>query len=494
MSGATSGDSVFRPAFVLMAGRALGFAAAFAIPIVLARLLSQSDYGTYKQLFLVYGTLYSIGQVGMAESLFYFLPAARDNAARYVLNAILVLAISGAAFAAALWAAQDYIAQWLNNPALVGKLPLIGIYLMLMLQAAVLEITMTSRKRHFHAFLSYILSDLGKAVLLVLPVLWSDNLQWLLYGAITVAALRLLATLIYLRRQYGTALSLDRGLARTQFLYAGPFSLYVVIEVAQASIHMYAVSYFFDAATYAVYAVGCLSIPLVEFLTGSAGSVMMVRMRERLLEGAGAAVLAIWRDTTRKLMLIFAPLVGCLLVAAHPLIVGLFTERYAASVPVFMVWEVIILFAGLLTDSVLRVYSQIPFLMGLGLVKLVLVLSGISWFLSTFGVVGAALMVVIVTGITKMLALAKIKSVMQCRLADFLPWRGLLTIGVAAAVAALPALAVKSELSLPPLMSLLVIAAVYGACYLAIAWHFGLLSHDEKRALTGWMPWPAKAG
>jgi O-antigen/teichoic acid export membrane protein len=489
-----SGDSIFKPAFVLMTGRALGFAAAFAIPVVLARLFSQSDYGTYKQLFLVYGTLYSIGQLGMAESLFYFLPAARDHAGRYVLNAVLVLAVSGAAFTAALWGAQGLIARWFNNPALIGCLPLIGIYLMLMLQAAVLEITIISRKRHFQAFVSYALSDLGKAVLLILPVLWSGQLRWLLYGAIAMAALRLAATLIYLRRQFGSGLALDRGLARAQFLYAGPFSLYVLIEVAQASVHLYAVSFYFDAATYAVYAVGCLSIPLVEFLTGSAGNVMMVRMRERLLEGAGAAVLAIWRDTTRKLILIFAPLVGCLLVAAHPLIVGLFTKRYEASVPVFMAWELIILFSGLLTDSVLRVYSKIPFLMGLGLVKLVLVAAGISWFMSAFGLVGAALIVVIVTAVTKTLALAKIKSVMQCRLAEFLPWRGLLSIGVAAAAAALPALAVKSELSLPPLVALIVIATVYAVCYLAIAWHFGLLSRDEKRALTGWRPWPAKAG
>ena len=68
-------ESVFRPAFVLMSGRVLGFAAAFAIPMVLARVFDQSEFGTYKQLFLVYSSLYSVVQLGMAESLFYFLPS-----------------------------------------------------------------------------------------------------------------------------------------------------------------------------------------------------------------------------------------------------------------------------------------------------------------------------------------------------------------------------------------------------------------------------------
>ena len=39
-----AGGSVFKPAFMLMSGRALGFVAAFAIPIVLVRMFDQTDF------------------------------------------------------------------------------------------------------------------------------------------------------------------------------------------------------------------------------------------------------------------------------------------------------------------------------------------------------------------------------------------------------------------------------------------------------------------
>jgi hypothetical protein len=42
---------------VLTAGRAVGFAVAFAIPLVLARHLTLEEFGTYKYLFLLAGTL-----------------------------------------------------------------------------------------------------------------------------------------------------------------------------------------------------------------------------------------------------------------------------------------------------------------------------------------------------------------------------------------------------------------------------------------------------
>lgn len=477
-------ESIFRPAFVLMSGRVLGFAAAFAIPVVLARVFDQDEFGTYKQLFLVYSTLYCIAQLGMAESLFYFLPASPRSGGRFALNAMLVLGLAGAVCLALLWQAQSGIARWLNNAALAGYLPLVGLYLLLMLASAVLEIVMTARKRHFQASVTYAISDLLRASLFIVPVLWLGGLEWLLIGAISFASIRLGATLIYLYREYDGNLAPDAGLARTHLAYAAPFSVYVLIEVMQTNLHLYAVSFRFDAATFAIYAIGCLSIPLVDFLTGSAGNVMMVRMREHLLRGANDSVLSIWRDTTRKLVLMFAPLVGGLLVVAHELIVVLFTDSYERSVPVFMVWVMTFLFSTLLTDSVLRVYSQIRFLMLLGVVKLFLLAATIHWFLATFDLPGAVLAVLLTVVTTKALALGRIRTAMQCRLAELLPWRELAGILAVAAAAAFPALLVKSALSLPDLPLLLATGLVYAAAYLGFLWHSGLLSGAEKLAMA----------
>ena len=79
-------ESVFRPALLLMSGRTVAFAATFFIPLVLARIFDPAQFGTYKQLFLIWGTVYSIAQLGMASSLYYFLPRAPRMAGPYVAN------------------------------------------------------------------------------------------------------------------------------------------------------------------------------------------------------------------------------------------------------------------------------------------------------------------------------------------------------------------------------------------------------------------------
>src|SRR5690349_4500766 len=103
-------DSTFRPALQLMSGRAAAFAVTFLIPVVLSRLFTKAEFGTYKQIFLIVYSLYGVGQVGMAECLYYFLPNYPKAAGRYVTNSIIILGITGLACLAILSFAGHRIA------------------------------------------------------------------------------------------------------------------------------------------------------------------------------------------------------------------------------------------------------------------------------------------------------------------------------------------------------------------------------------------------
>jgi O-antigen/teichoic acid export membrane protein len=275
-------------------------------------------------------------------------------------------------------------------------------------------------------------------------------------------------------------------LLNKQLTYALPFQLAVLVETLQWNFHQYAVSYYFDAATFAIYAVGCLQIPLVEFLYTPASNVMMVRMSEAIRDGRNKALLPIWYDTTRKMALVFFPLVGLSLVASSDLIVFLFTESYRASVPIFMIWSTITLFATLQTDGVLRVFAETRFILLLNAIRLVFIVASIHWFLSTFHLLGAVMVTGIATGIGKGLALVRMKALLQIGLSRLLPWRGLTGIFIAAAAAGLLALLVESELDVAKLPLLLITSVVYTVTYLALLFRFNLLPKEERLAFEGW--------
>jgi O-antigen/teichoic acid export membrane protein len=490
-SGGAAAASTFHSVLVLTAGRLVGVAVGFIIPVVLIRIFDQAEFGTYKQLFLIAATLWGVAQLGMAESLYYFLPQHPRAAGRYGANSLVALGVGGLGCLALLVAGGAPISRWLSNSELAGHSGALGLYLLLLLPSAMLEVVLVARKRHGLAAGSYAGLDILKAVLFVVPVVLVPKLDVLLVGAVAFAALRFGLTLGYLRWEFGRTLRPSRQLLISQLGYTVPFYCAGLVEIFQANLHQYVVSYSFDAATFAIYSVGCLQIPLVDSLYASAGNVMMVRMAEEIRDGRTAVAVAVWHDTIRRLALALFPLVGALLVCAHALIVVLYTERYRASVPIFMVATLGILLSTIAVDCVLRVWAQTRFIFALTVVRLVVTAGLIQWFLTTFHLVGPILVTVFASGVSKSLGLMRMQRLMKVGIAEVLPWRSLAWILGAAAGAGVPALLVTSGLDLSPLVRLVVSGVVYVGAYVALLLRLGLLHEHERVALTEWLRrWP----
>jgi O-antigen/teichoic acid export membrane protein len=356
-----------------------------------------------------------------------------------------------------------------------------------MMLSTALEIVLISRSRFFWASASYAISDLARAAAFILPVLVFRQLRWLLWGAIAVAFVRVLVTLVYFRREFRGTFTPDRLLLKSQLAYALPFAAAVLVETLQASLPQYAVSYLFDPATFAIFAVGCLQIPLVDFAAAPTSDVMMVKMQQRLAEGRKLAVLKIWHDTTWKLALLFFPLFAFCMVAAREIIVFLFTARYAASAPIFMAWSTVILFTTFQVDGVMRVFAQTWFLLGLNVMRLAIIAGLIQWSLAEFHLVGPVLAIVLATVVFKAAALARMKTLLEISTASLLPWRSLAALLCTVAGAAAAALAVKSQVRVSTVPLLMATAAAFALTYAALVWRFDLLQEDEKLALTGWV-------
>ena len=312
-----------------------------------------------------------------------------------------------------------------------------------------------------------------RAAAFILPVLLFGELRWLLIGAVAVAGLRAAMTLFYFFREFGATFRPDRTLLRSQLGYALPFGLAVMVEIVQVSLPQYVVSHNFDPATFAIFAVGCLQIPLVDFAASPTSDVMMVKMQESLGEGNKRAVLAIWHDTTWKLALLFFPLAALMMVNAREIIVLLFTSRYLESAPIFLVWSSMILLTTFQVDGVMRVFAQTRFLLGLNMLRLVILAGLLQWSLSKFHLVGAAMVCVLATAIFKVVALARMRKLLEVGTSELLPWRKLASLTAAVMVGVVAALAVKSLWSMPTLPTLFATSAALGVTYAALVWWGG---------------------
>ena len=472
-------DAISGPAFRLVAGRVVGGVVSFAIPVVLARVLMPTAFGTYKQLFLIYMTLYGVAQVGAAESLYYFVPRKPAEAARSIANSLVTLSFVGALCLVALYVERDRIAGWMGNSVVAAELPLLALFLMLTLISAAFEIVIVSRNEAAKAAVVYAASDVTRTASFVIPAMAFGTLHAVLIGGVVFGALRVAAMLVYFSSVFGRSMRLDLVLWRQQWAYALPFAIAVGIDVIQANAHQWVVATRFDAAAFAIYAVGCLQIPLVDLICTSTANVMMVKLAEVAARSDGTA-LRIWHDTTVKLASLMFPLAALLFLSARAVIVVLFTKAYIAAIPILRVWCLMVIPSAFAVDGVLRAHARTRFLVTMNVVRLVVIVGLVGWLITVFGIVGAVLATLVGTVVVKVMAVVQIARVMNVGLSEVLPWKRLGATALNSAIPLAPAWVVMDKVSSPIVLGAALSVAVYGLVYAGV-W-YALYAHRTPLA------------
>ena len=142
--GGTRWSSPLGRAGPLIGARLISATFSVSIPLVLARTLPLTEYGTYKQLWLVSMMVAAVAPLGMAQSLYYFVPRSADRRA-YLGQTFGFLAVAGAIGGVAMWAAGPLIASALTNPGLLEHAGELALFTAIHVAGSPLEASLTSK-------------------------------------------------------------------------------------------------------------------------------------------------------------------------------------------------------------------------------------------------------------------------------------------------------------------------------------------------------------
>ena len=456
----------------LVAGRAASAAAGILIPIVLARLLAPAAYGTFKQLFLVATTGIGLVQLGMYQSLYYFVPRDPGRARTYLAHATLYLGAAGAAVTAAVWAGGPLLARWMHNPALLPCVPPAALYAGLFTAAVPLEHGLIARGRIGRGGLAYVISESCRVLVQLGAARIWGTVEAILWASAAFSAARAGASWL-LNLGAGAGPGWDGAIWRTQWRYCLPFGGAALLMIPQQSFHQYAVSAFAGPALYAIYAVGSMQLPIVELLYTPISDLMILRIGNAEREGREGLARESFREAVASLSWVFLPAAAALWALAPSAIPLVFTARYAGAVPLFRLSVVSLALASFPVDGVLRARARTRFFFWAQVAKLgltvVLVLGGLELLSLRGAVLGQVTAQALVAGAM----LRESARALGCTFGELLPWRRLAENGLPAVAAALLAAASRTHLAAGPLGQCLaggaVFTAVWGAGALA-AW------------------------
>ena len=464
---------------LLTGSRALGQVFNALAGIFIVRALSQYDYGTYRQLFLLWTTLFLIGDAGFSQSLYQFIPGRREHAGKHIGQALLVTVGMAIAWMAGLLLLAGPLSRFFGNDKLVQHMFILVTYLGLSLFAKAPEAALISLERVGSVAVNTAVFEALKFALMLAALYTGGGITWLLRAMSFAAGLKLIHLFWILRDHISFA---PTGAFAAQFQYSMALWLPSLLNIAGTYAHQYIVGYYFNPVDYAIYAVACFQVPLIGVLSTSVGEVLLVRATEYHTQNRREDLLKIWWSACRKAQMVFLPATLACVALARPLLTTLFTARYSKSVPLFIVIVLGLALNGIFQDALLRAYNamrsyaffyflRVALALGLGV-------AGARWL----GMWGAALSTLATLVVLNAAQLWKVAQLLEVPFSRVLPWKDLGKIGLASAACAILAAGTARLFVWAP-AALGAGALVFTAAYLAIAFRMELVDTDETRQI-----------
>jgi O-antigen/teichoic acid export membrane protein len=460
-------------AFWLLIAKTLAFVFAFALPVLLTRTLSQSEYGLFKQVFLIVTTATALLPLGFGMSAYYYLPREKNEKVRgqVILNILLFNFVMGAAACLLLVFWPGLIAKIFRDPTIPTYSALVGGVILVWLFSAFLEIVAVANQELRLATVFIVCGQLSRTLLLLGAAIVFDSVTALVYAALIHGTLQSIALLWYVSSRFPKFWrAFDWSLTMKQVAYALPFGLAGLLYTIQTDLHNYFVSNKFSAATFAIYSIGVAQVPLIGILRDSVSSVILPRISYLQEQGQAREILVLLSNAVRKLAAVYLPIYVVLLITGREFLTVMFTKAYLQSWPVFAINLTLLPISLLEVDAVVRAYERHRFfLVKLQLVLCVLMVPTVWYGVTRFGLVGAITAVVVVNFVLRIVLAARFSVVLGAKWRDVALFKDVGKVALAAAVAGLLSFLVHSVITANgtrPFIVLVISGAVFCAVYL----------------------------
>lgn len=472
-------------ALLLTGGRVLGSLFGIATAMTLSRCLSQEQYGSYQQAWLIFNTLAPLLVLGLPASIVYFVPRMDDRSQKMVcVQTAAMLGLAGLVMSVVTYLGADVFGRLLGGGPLAGLLRAFFFYPVLMLPLSFTDTLLVARGKAAAAACFNLVSSSLQFAAVAMPAALGSDVQTLFVFLNVSALVQFTIVAAYVLRTYrGVPMTWDLGFIGHQMRYCLPLGLSAVVGTLTLQCDRILVSGFLGASQYALYVNGATELPFAAVVTSSVMTVItpeLVRLYQaRRYEG----LLALWHSATRKVALLFIALTAFLTAFATDFVTLLFSARYADSAGLFRIFLLLLPLRATVFGALLMAAGRSGLVLKAAVATLVVNLVLNLAALPTLGLAGAACATVFSVYLMAMLQLNWIRQVLEVGWGEVFPWRALgQTAAVASAAAAIARVAVALLPSGP--LRLALGAALFAAAAVPLGMACPGLKEDALRIIA----------
>jgi len=414
--------------------RSLYVASVFILTIGLARAMGTQEFGSFQQVF-IFSAAFIILMLGIPEALYFFLPRLTDDERpRFIGQTLAILALAGTACAVLFWFGAPLLSGIQDNPVIIGRMRLFGIYGAFYIAAAFTDPFFINYGRIGYLFVVNTVHALFFLGITVWYVAAKGSADTLFVSMAVFGGVRYLLSLYLLSRMRSVLGPIrffgGRSMALLLLSFSLPVMMSTTVEILSRWLDKYVVSFFFGTEALGIFYVGAMEIPFIGVIVSSIYSVVSPVLNTRRHEGDTAGFVRLASKTLSFTAKIVWPLFAWFIVFADHIILLVFTEQYRQAILPFRVY---------LAMMPLRIASYGVLVIALGRPRLVFwsaaIALGVNFvlnivFAQTMGMVGPAVATVVSSYFHVALLMIIILRELDAGIGDLIPFRWLFGLGM----------------------------------------------------------------
>lgn len=458
--------------------------------LILVRVLTQDDFGTYKQVLLIVGTIVAISEFSIPKSLLYFVPGAKDKLERdrYLSQSFFLLSIVGMLVSLLLFLFADNISQQFNNPLLKD---ILSVYapsiIFLLISQNYFSYLLISLDKHKSASYSYVFVGLPNSIAILVSILIGLSLIQVFAVSLVVMSLQYITLILLINKQDVSLLIKPKlKFVKEQWLYVLPLSFTLLSGIVSVQIDKLVISHYFAPAIFAVYSVGAMQVPFVSNLFESVGATVLPKIVEYVKSGEKSSVEKLSNKGTRKVALLIFPIFSFLYIFADQIITILYTHQYRDAVPIFRIYLLVILMKVSLCGTIIIASGRTGLILRTSIFTLSLNVLLNFILVKHMGLIGPAIATVGSRLLHQGLFVVWVKRIIGLRVSNMFPVATLLKIFFISIISASVCYPL-TQINLYPIVGLGLAGFMFSVVYIAILMQAKMLDDTENRLVKDYL-------
>lgn len=321
-------------------------------PLILVRILGQSEVGMYK-IFFLYLVLvpWFCMTAGINNGLGHW--AGRDELrVRAFSNSWTLLVTVASTVLVIGMGGSPWLSQWLGWTVETTRLFAWGAFITIL--ATFFDDAMIAAGNIWRGAVFSSGFDLARNLTMIACAVYFKSITAVFWAHISVLTLKTALGAFWGYREGLQRFSWNSEIIRSIVKYAVPVSMSAALTICVNYADQLILSRVLEASEFAIYALGCLQVPPLYILEQAVNRVLIPGMSKAFANNRGDEARALYRDAVSELSWLMIPAMFGMFVFADPIIELLFTKKYAASASYLRVFAFTYIILMMPYDAVAR--------------------------------------------------------------------------------------------------------------------------------------------